>query len=123
MKASLVKLLRDARISKGLKQRDVAQYLGIKDNTLSNWETGRTEPDMDTFLKLCDIYDLDAGAVLSSAYGTSKVLESSSPYTHAEKEIIAAYRIASEDDRTIVDSALRKYMSVDSLKREEEKMA
>lgn len=79
MKDSLVELLRNARIAKGFKQKDVAYRLGIKDNTLSNWETGRTEPDMDTFLELCDIYGIDAAKALSDAYGGASSANKNTP--------------------------------------------
>lgn len=114
MKDSLVSLLREARISRGLKQKDVADRLGIKDNTLSNWETGRTEPDMDKFLELCDIYRLDAAQILTDSYGVRHSVPSI-VFTSAETEIVLAYRIASPDDKNIVDSALRKYINAPRL--------
>ena len=59
MNELLITRLRNARIENNMKQQDVADILGIKPNTLSNWEKGRTEPDIDTFVKLCDIYQID----------------------------------------------------------------
>ena len=53
MNELLVNRLRIARTESGLKQQDVADKLGIKANTIGNWEKGRTEPDIDTFVKLC----------------------------------------------------------------------
>lgn len=50
-------------------ESDVTKLLGIKNTTLSNYENGITEPDMDTFLKLCQLYDLDYAVLLSEAYG------------------------------------------------------
>lgn len=120
MNPKLVTLLRDARISRGLKQKDVARRVGIKDNTLSNWETGRTEPDMDTFLALCDIYDIDAADALTLAYGGSRVKTICST---EERSLVEAYRKASEDDRAVVDAALRKYMIKDSAMGDDTKMA
>lgn len=40
-------------------QSDVARKIGVKGNILSNYENGISEPDIDTFCALCDIYDLD----------------------------------------------------------------
>lgn len=42
-----------------IKQSDVARKIGVKGNILSNYENGISEPDIDTFCALCDIYDLD----------------------------------------------------------------
>ncbi len=69
MKSYLYQKLKEGRLNKGLKQSDVTKLLGIKNTTLSNYENGITEPDMDTFLKLCQLYDLDYAVLLSEAYG------------------------------------------------------
>lgn len=65
----LVQKLREGRSQKGLTQQDVARLTGIKNTTLSNYENGITEPDIDTFLKLCELYELDYARVLGEAYG------------------------------------------------------
>jgi len=68
MNRVLVQALKDARLAQGLKQRDVADALGVNDNTLSGWENGRTEPDLDTLIKLCEIYKLNCADLLEQAY-------------------------------------------------------
>ena len=50
-----LKLLRKIR---GLKQEDVADYVGIKRNTYSNWENGKTEPSLSKLLLLADLFDV-----------------------------------------------------------------
>lgn len=61
--------LREGRSNCGLKQSDVAKMIGVKGNTLSNYENGVSEPDIDTFCSLCDIYGLDPAEILGEAYG------------------------------------------------------
>ena len=85
MNLILINQLKEGRVKKGWKQSDVEEMTGIKKNTLSNYENGVSEPDMDTFAKLCNLYDLDCAALLEEAYGLAKneiVLK------EAEKEII-----------------------------------
>lgn len=71
MNEYLIKALKDGRTRKGLKQSDVAALLGVKGGTLSNYENGISEPDIDTFAMLCEIYNLDFSYVLGEAYGLS----------------------------------------------------
>lgn len=71
MNEYLISKLREGRIHKGFKQSDVTQYTGIKNTTLSNYENGITEPDIDTFLQLCELYELDYAGILAEAYGLS----------------------------------------------------
>lgn len=69
----LITKLKMARLDAKLTQDDVSKKLGIKPNTLSNWETGRTQPDIDTFVELCRIYNIDCGSLLADVYAFDKV--------------------------------------------------
>ena len=48
--------LKKARESLGLTQEQVAQYLGENRVQISYYETGRREIDMETLIKLADLY-------------------------------------------------------------------
>lgn len=89
MNELLVERLKEARNNKGLKQQEVADQLGIKANTISNWEKGRTEPDIDTFVKLCQIYQIDCATLLSEVYAFKRI---SNDISLMEYEYIKKYR-------------------------------
>lgn len=46
------------RKNKGLKQQELAEILGIKRNTYSDWENGKTEPSFDNLVKLADFFNV-----------------------------------------------------------------
>lgn len=46
------------RKNKGLKQQELAEILGIKRNTYSDWENGKTEPSFENLVKLGDLFDV-----------------------------------------------------------------
>ena len=71
MNHRLSALLKEARQKSGLTQEDVASRLGLKKNTLSNYEHGVSEPSLDTLVSLFCIYNLDPAYVFSVAYGTA----------------------------------------------------
>lgn len=56
--------LRALRKQNDLMQQDVAEKLGIKNNTLSNWETGRTAPDFEALIKLADYFHVSTDYLL-----------------------------------------------------------
>ena len=51
--------LRDARQRSGLSQDQVAKLMHVTRQTISNWETGRTEPDIDSLRSLSAYIDMD----------------------------------------------------------------
>lgn len=105
MNELLVNRLRTARTDKNLKQQEVADILGIKPNTLSNWENGRTEPDIDTFVKLCDIYEIDCASLLTDVYAFKRI---KSDISLIEYEHIKKYRDLDDHGKEMVDFTLLK---------------
>jgi transcriptional regulator with XRE-family HTH domain len=56
-----LKLLRE---EKGLKQVDIANMLGIGRTTYTQYETGKSEPDLATVTKLADFYEVSTDYLL-----------------------------------------------------------
>lgn len=52
------KRLREDRKSKKITQQELADRLGIKRNTYSDWENGKTEPTFEILVKLADLFDI-----------------------------------------------------------------
>lgn len=56
--------IRDLREDMDLRQIDVARATGIDQKTLSNYETGKTNPDSDAIIKLADFFGVSADFLL-----------------------------------------------------------
>ena len=52
------KKLKDLRIEKGLSQQKLGEYLGFCNQTISFWETGSREPDLDTLVMIARYFDV-----------------------------------------------------------------
>ena len=50
------KRLKYLREKSGYQQKFVASKIGVKNNTLSGYESGKREPDSETLMKLADFY-------------------------------------------------------------------
>ena len=100
MNQILIERLRSARLNSNLKQSDVAELLGVKSNTISNWENGKSNPDIDSLVELCKIYNISCSSILEEAY-SSQIVHSLS-VSGLEKEIIIAYRKADEIGKAVV---------------------
>jgi transcriptional regulator with XRE-family HTH domain len=49
--------IKDLREDNDLKQENLAQYLNIKQSTYSNYETGKINVTIETFIKLAQYYN------------------------------------------------------------------
>ena len=56
--------LRELRDLRGLTQSDVSTQIGIAQNTYSQYETGKREPDMATLVKLADFFGVSTDYLL-----------------------------------------------------------
>ena len=58
------KNIRDLRLQSRLTQDELAERLFVTRQTISNYENGRTRPDVDQILRLAEVFGTDANAVL-----------------------------------------------------------
>ncbi len=104
MNEILLNLLRAARLSKNMQQKEVANFMGVRGSTISNWENGRSQPDIDEFIKLCSIYGVNYTDFLTKAYGDITFQENI--YTPEEVAHLQKYRALDDNGRAAVDSVL-----------------
>ena len=64
MEKNLGKQIKIQRIQKDLTQGKLATILNVNSYTISDWECGRTEPDVDSIRKLCIIFEITADELL-----------------------------------------------------------
>lgn len=57
-KAIVADRLKEIRKEKGLKQQDVSEMTGIHVITLSGYEIGKNEPNIEAMIRLADAYDV-----------------------------------------------------------------
>ena len=63
-KMELYEKLRAARAQAGLTQEQAAEALLVSRQTVSNWETGKTYPDIVSVVKMSDLYGVSLDALL-----------------------------------------------------------
>ncbi|MCI9491593.1 MAG: helix-turn-helix transcriptional regulator [Lachnospiraceae bacterium] len=56
--------IKDARLASNLTQEQVAEALGISRQTVSNWENGKTYPDIINVIKMSDLYHVSLDHLL-----------------------------------------------------------
>ena len=61
--------IKNLRKEKGLTQDQLAEALHVTRQAVSNWETGKTEPDIETLSQLAEFFEVDVEKII---YGKSK---------------------------------------------------
>ncbi|PEU20322.1 helix-turn-helix domain-containing protein [Bacillus sp. AFS014408] len=51
-----------------LTQNDVAYHLNVVRSTYTNWESGRSEPDVATLIRICDLYNISLDNLVGRTY-------------------------------------------------------
>ncbi len=95
--------IRDLRLKAGQKQTDLSDLLRCTAMTVSRYERGEADPDVETICRLCDIFGCTADYLLGRSDRPEPDL---SP---EEEQLLAAWAAATPEIRAIVDAALAPY--------------
>ena len=99
-KRSIANKLRQLREQKGYTQAQIGKMMGKATTTVASWENSKGQPDADTFLRLCVLYEVDS---VLEAFGYREVTGSISS---DERELIRQYRkLAGAQKQLIVQLA------------------
>lgn len=67
--------IKNARMQSGLTQEAAAEALGVSRQTISNWENGKTYPDIVSVIKMSDLYDISLDRLLKENSSESGYLD------------------------------------------------
>lgn len=59
-----MKMLRTLRKNKGLSMKELGEIIGVAESTVSQYETGKREPDFETLLKLGEYFNVTVDYLL-----------------------------------------------------------
>ena len=51
-------ILKELRLERGISQRKLGEDLGVVNQTVSFWESGSREPDLDTIVKIATYFEV-----------------------------------------------------------------
>ena len=61
------------RAQAGITQEQLAEQLDVSRQSVSKWESGASFPEMDTLLRICDLYDVNMDTLLRGSVEESRV--------------------------------------------------
>ncbi len=87
--------LRELREERNLVQKELAEMLNKTRACISSWETGKTEPDLDSLVRIADILQVSTDELLDRVNNTGKV-EISTQLSADQTELLYLYGQLSE---------------------------
>jgi len=86
--------LKQERLANDLTQEEVAEKIGVSRQTISNWENGKTYPDISSIIILCDVYDITLDSLLKGDNEMIKHLKNSTDVTKSNKQLAVSFLLA-----------------------------
>ena len=80
--------IKNARMQKGYTQEQVAENLLVSRQTISNWENGKSLPDIISIIKMSELYELSLDEMMKGDKALLKKVERDVGAVKAEKKLI-----------------------------------
>ncbi len=95
--------IRELRIEKGLRQKDVAEKIGVSAQSFGYYENWVNKPDPETLIKLADLFEVSIDYLLGRENDDGTILKGVAErgFTDEELKIISDYRALSEPMKKI----------------------
>ena len=85
--------LRETRMHSGYTQEKVAEKIEVSRQTISNWETEKSYPDIISVIKLSDLYSVSLDELLKGDARMLEHLEESTNVVNSNKKLISVIAI------------------------------
>lgn len=92
-------VIRKFRQDRDMTQPQLARVLGVQRNYVSNWESGRSRPDLNLIPQLCAALDITISAFFGSPAKDNELSKS-------EQRLLHNYRFLSDPDRQVAEKLI-----------------
>ena len=96
--------IKQLRTEKRMRQTELAKILKIGQATMSNWETGRSEPDYDALIEMSEIFGTSIDYILGNSDIKKAPSLEDAGLSAEEAELLKLFRAAPS---ALQDAALR----------------
>lgn len=86
--------IKDARNGAGLTQDQAAEKIMVSRQTISNWENGKTMPDIASVIKMSDLYHISLDELLKGDQDMMKKIEKDTNIVRSNSRLIAVGIVA-----------------------------
>ena len=87
---NICEILKQSRVDAELSQEAAAEKIGVSRQTMSNWETGKSYPDIASVIAMSDVYGVSLDSLMKGDTNMIKHLEESTNVTRSNKQKAAS---------------------------------
>lgn len=106
--------IKDERNKRSLSQLALSKLIGVSQQTIGSWETGRTSPDLLMLVNLADFFDVTTDYLLGRTKNRKPwepaqppaAPASTPPLSPQEQDLLRKYRVLTPNSRAAVDAVL-----------------
>ena len=92
-------VFKEARKRKGLSQKELGEIIHVSQGSISQWEIGKTTPDLKTIVRLANLYGTTTDYLLGRTDNPLSMIPGDTPYvecTPYERLLLESYRKADQ---------------------------
>lgn len=122
--------IKDERSKRSLSQLALSKLIGVSQQTIGSWETGRTSPDLLMLVNLADFFDVTTDYLLGRTKNRKPLgpaqppaaPASTPPLSPQEQDLLRKYRVLTDEHRGLLHNQLDAMYSLDKPKTEDKVM-
>lgn len=108
--------IRELRKAKGITMKQLGSVLGLAESTISQYETGKRQPDYAALVKLSEYFGVTVGCILGTEKNTpdvsvKRVVKQDINITSEEMDMILKFRRLDERGKSAVLNTLEHELS------------
>ncbi len=106
--------LKIIRKEMGLTQKELANSLNVSQQTYSDYENGKTEPDIDTIIKMAEMLQISIDYLVgrSDDLGAVTHVPISSQFSAEDREVLSLFHALTPEYRAVALKTLRSWAGV-----------
>ena len=106
----MVRNLRKLRTNKGVSQQQLADVIGISQQSVNKYENHNVEPDLSTLMKIADYFEASVDYLIGhNTDPNENPSDCDTELSREEWKVIHAYRLLTKEERDSIRLILKNY--------------
>lgn len=102
--------MKECRLRMGYNQKDAAEKIGIKNNSLSSYENDVRQPDLKTLKIIANLYEVTSDYLIGRSSNPKLTTEQDEQVKKETPEWMNLFNQLSKEDQAIFESTIKKFV-------------